>query len=99
MAETQSVTVQIREVHPSQSSSGDSVDSGVANTKNASEVKDSRVQLESNQKECQFVGSKKSNKYHHPESRCAVQIKPENRVCFSSREVAEARHYVPGCLQ
>lgn len=48
---------------------------------------------------CQFVGSKKSNKYHHPLSRCAKQIKQENQVCFSSVEAAQARHYVPGCLE
>lgn len=47
---------------------------------------------------CQFIGSKKSNKYHHPQSRCAKQIKQENQICFSSVEAAQARHYVPGCL-
>lgn len=48
---------------------------------------------------CQFVGSKKSNKYHHPQSRCAKQIKQENQICFPSVEAARARHYVPGCLE
>lgn len=48
---------------------------------------------------CRFIGSKKSNKYHHPQSRCAKQIKQENQICFSSVEAAQARHYVPGCLE
>ncbi len=99
LVETQSVTVQIKEAHSVQSSSGDPLVSGVIHAKNTPETKESGAQLESNQEGCQFVGSKKSNKYHQPESRCAAQIKPENRVCFSSREVAEAKHYVPGCLQ
>lgn len=49
--------------------------------------------------ECQLVGSKKSNKYHHPASRCAKQIKPENKRCFASIEDAKAKGYLPGCLE
>lgn len=49
--------------------------------------------------DCPWVGSKKSNKYHHPQSRCAKQIKPENRICFASREAAEEKRYVSGCLE
>lgn len=48
---------------------------------------------------CQFVGSKKSNKYHHPASRCAKQIKAENKRCFLSAEDAAAKGYLPGCLE
>lgn len=48
---------------------------------------------------CAFVGSKNSNKYHAPASRCAKQIKPENRVCFTSVEAALARGYAAGCLE
>jgi hypothetical protein len=48
---------------------------------------------------CQLVGSKNSNKYHHPASRCAKQIKPENKRCFASVEDAKARGYLPGCLE
>lgn len=48
---------------------------------------------------CQFVGSKKSNKYHHPTSRCAKQIKSENKRCFLSVEDAVAKGYLPGCLE
>lgn len=47
---------------------------------------------------CTFVGSKNSNKYHHPESRCAKQIKPENKRCFASVEEAESKGYISGCL-
>lgn len=49
--------------------------------------------------ECQLVGSKNSNKYHHPASRCAKQIKPENKRCFTSVEDAKAKGYLPGCLE
>lgn len=48
---------------------------------------------------CTFVGSKKSNKYHRPSSRCAKQIKSENRLCFASLEAATAKGYLPGCLE
>ncbi len=47
---------------------------------------------------CNFVGSKNSNKYHHPESRCAKQIKPENKRCFTSIEDAQSKGYIAGCL-
>ncbi len=47
---------------------------------------------------CQFVGSKNSNKYHHPDSRCAKQIKPENKRCFASLDETKAKGYVAGCL-
>lgn len=48
---------------------------------------------------CIFVGSKNSNKYHVPASRCAKQIKAENRVCFSSVDAALAKGYIAGCLE
>ncbi len=48
---------------------------------------------------CAYVGSKNSNKYHAPTSRCAKQIKPENRICFASLDAAKARGYLPGCLE
>lgn len=49
--------------------------------------------------DCAFVGSKNSNKYHAPASRCAKQIKAENRVCFASVDAALAKGYVAGCLE
>ncbi len=49
--------------------------------------------------QCVFVGSKKSNKYHHPASRCAKQIKLENKRCFESLESATRAGYLPGCLE
>lgn len=48
---------------------------------------------------CAFVGSKKSNKYHKPSSRCAKQIKTENRICFESTDAAKTKGYLPGCLE
>lgn len=48
--------------------------------------------------ECAFVGSKNSDKYHLPNCRYAANIKPENKVCFSSKEEAESKGYVAaGC--
>jgi len=47
-------------------------------------------------KECVFVGSKNSNKYHLPTCRYAANIKEENRVCFSSKEDAEGKGYEAG---
>ncbi|MEA2006898.1 MAG: hypothetical protein U9O20_01940 [Patescibacteria group bacterium] len=44
-------------------------------------------------KECVLVGSKNSNKYHQSTCRWAEQIKPENRVCFSSVEDAQNKGY------
>jgi len=55
--------------------------------------------LPAGRQDCMFVGSKNSNKYHIPSSRCAKQIKPENLVCFSSVENALAKGYQAGCLK
>lgn len=42
---------------------------------------------------CSFVGSKNSDKYHLPTCQYAKRIKPENRVCFSTEEEAQAKNY------
>ena len=42
---------------------------------------------------CAYVASKNSNKYHLPTCRYAQNIKPENKVCFSSKEEAEGRGF------
>ena len=42
-----------------------------------------------------FVGSKSSNKYHHPNCKWAINIDPNNQVWFSSPEEAKAAGYVP----
>lgn len=49
--------------------------------------------------DCVFVGSKNSNKYHLPTCTVAKRIKPENRICFASKEEAEKQGYVPSCLE
>jgi hypothetical protein len=48
---------------------------------------------------CPLVGSRNSNKYHVATCAVVKRIKPENRVCFSSKEDAEKRGYVVGCLK
>ncbi|MDD5489205.1 MAG: hypothetical protein PHP25_00800 [Candidatus Moranbacteria bacterium] len=45
-----------------------------------------------NQK-CDFAASKNSNKYHLASCQWAQKIKPENKICFSSKEEAESRGY------
>jgi hypothetical protein len=42
---------------------------------------------------CAFVASKNSNKYHLATCQFAQKIKPENKICFSSKEEAESRGY------
>jgi methylphosphotriester-DNA--protein-cysteine methyltransferase len=42
-----------------------------------------------------YVGSRHSNKYHYPNCRFALKIKPENRVTFTSAQEAVAAGYVP----
>ena len=50
-------------------------------------------------KNCLFVGSKNSNKYHLATCAVAKRIKLENRICFSTKEEAQARGYLPSCLK
>jgi hypothetical protein len=46
-------------------------------------------------KNCAYVGSKNSNKFHLPSCRWAKNIKPENLVCFSGEDDAKSRGYLP----
>ena len=45
--------------------------------------------------EGEFVGQKKSNKYHYPTCKSVKKIKPWRLIKFKSAEEAQARHYVP----
>lgn len=49
----------------------------------------------SEEKECAFIGSKNSDKYHLPSCQWATRISEANRICFSSKEVAEKEGYQP----
>lgn len=60
----------------------------------ASQIKDTELP-----KGCVFVGSRNSDKYHLPTCASAKRIKPENKVCFASKEDAEKRGYLAGCLK
>ena len=42
-----------------------------------------------------YVGSTKSNKYHHPNCRYAKQIQWANEIWFESKEEAESAGYIP----
>ena len=52
-------------------------------------------------KDCIFVGSKNSNKYHKPTCSWAKRIKPENLVCFKSAEdaITQGRIGDKGCIK
>lgn len=56
-----------------------------------SEQSDQNIQ----KKECLFVASKNSKKYHVPSCTWAKRIKPENIICFSSKEEATKAGYQP----
>ena len=43
----------------------------------------------------EFVGSINSDRYHYCWCRSAKRINPENLVCFSNKEEAQAEGYVP----
>lgn len=61
----------------------------------ASKNPENSANLAADKKNCAFVGSKNSNKYHLPTCRWAKNIKPENLVCFSSVEDAVTKNYQP----
>ncbi len=68
--------------------------------KKASNVSEKRaVPVALDSKSCPFVGSKNSNKYHLSSCAVAKRIKPENKVCFASEEIARTRGYIAGCLK
>lgn len=48
---------------------------------------------------CAFVGSKNSNKYHLQSCAVAKRIKPENKICFASKEDAEKHGYIASCIK
>ncbi len=60
-----------------------------------SESKTVPKENESSQKECAFVASKNSKKYHLPTCRFAKNIKPENKICFESEEEAKQKGFEP----
>jgi hypothetical protein len=72
---------------------------------NESEVKNEALTNSENyvnntKKECQFVGSKNSDKFHIPTCQWAKRIKPENVVCFESIEKAITQGRVKdGCIK
>ncbi len=52
-------------------------------------------------KDCLFVASRKSHKYHTVDCKYGKNIKPGNRVCFKTQEEAKAKGFVPakGCIK
>lgn len=67
------------------------------NEKTETAEKDQSINTDS--KNCAFVGSRNSNKYHLVTCAVVKRIKPENIVCFTSKEDAEKRGYVPSCVK
>lgn len=85
-----------RETKTQSLTTGTSQVAGVATQGSSLTSSQSTVSLDA---ACRFVGSKNSTLYHLPTCASAKRIKPENRVCFTSVEDAEARGYKPGCLK
>jgi hypothetical protein len=50
---------------------------------------------QNNKKECLFMASKNSKKFHVSSCRFAKNIKPENIICFSSKEEAIQKGFQP----
>ncbi len=49
----------------------------------------------STNKKCLYIGSRNSHFYHLSTSSYAKRIKPENLICFSSKDEATLKKYVP----
>ena len=51
-------------------------------------------------KDCLFVASRKSHKYHTADCRYGKNIKLSNRVCFKTQDEAKTKGFVPakGCI-
>lgn len=77
----------------------EAVSPSIANTIIKTDVVISNTETQKTTASCPLVGSKNSNKYHLVTCAVAKRIKPENRVCFSSKEDAEKRGYVAGCVK
>jgi len=63
------------------------------NPQQNSQKKSAAEQPNSEKQNCAFAASKNSNKYHLASCQFAAKIKPENKICFSSKEEAESRGY------
>lgn len=74
-------------------------ESAIGATASPSSRIDPAVAMVNEKTTCVFVGSKNSNKYHLATCPVAKRIKPENKICFSSKEEAEKRGYIPSCLK
>ncbi len=66
---------------------------------NAQTKEDNTTKAVPETKKCVFIGSRYSNKYHLTTCSTAKRIKEENKVCFSSKEDAEKKGYIPGCIK
>jgi hypothetical protein len=75
----------------------------VMNASNATSSSENIISLQSSLGEAgkglslagDLVGSTSSNRYHRPDCRYAIKIKPENRVYFANAEEAERQGYLP----
>jgi len=67
----------------------------------AVETKIAPESISASTKDCAFVGSKNSNKYHLPTCQWAKRILAKNMVCFKSAEDAVAKGYQAdkGCVK
>jgi hypothetical protein len=70
-------------------------------SKTAQEAVAGTASTETIPKDCAFVGSKNSTKYHVPSCTFAKRILPKNLVCFKSAEEAQSQGRQPdkGCIK
>ena len=61
----------------------------------ATEVQSLQASSSSQEDGGKLMGSITSKKYHRPDCRYAIKIKPDNRIYFQSREDAELQGYLP----
>lgn len=97
LAQSEPLVISIPSVTESQN---DEKTPAVAETPSANtEQKSASTVAKQETGQCPFVGSRNSNKYHLATCAVAKRIKPENKVCFASKEEAEKRGYIPSCLK
>ena len=66
--------------------------------KGLTEEVQSSVKQKGSIENCNFIGSKNSDKYHTPDCHWSEKIKEENRVCFETAEEAKDKGYqAAGC--
>ncbi len=71
-----------------------------SNLASANNSFDDNLSTKNEQKNCVFVASKNSKKYHKTDCRWSKRILEKNRICFKSEEDAKSKGFVPAsCMK